>query len=81
MKPYTQAYENVAGNLQSTLFKISRTSNSTADTLAKEASASTIVELDHSCSKQACGLICSALQALLLVDLYNVQILVASCCV
>ena len=37
MKPYTQAFDNVAGNLQATLFKITRTSNSTADTLAKQA--------------------------------------------
>jgi len=81
MKPYTQAYDNVVGNLQATLFKITRTSNSTADTLAKQALVSTFVELDHSCSRLACGLLCSTLQALLSVDLYNVQIFAASCCV
>ena len=61
MKPYTQVYDNVAGNLQTTLFKITRISNSIADTLAKQALVSTLVELDHSCSRLACGLLCSTL--------------------
>ena len=72
MKPYTQAFDNVTGNLQATLFKITRTSNSTTDTLAKQARVSFLVELDHSCSRLACGLLCSSLQALLSVDLYDV---------
>jgi len=81
MKLYTQGYGNVAANLQASLFKITGTSNSTADTLAKHALASSLVELDHSCSRLACGLLCSSLQALLSVDVYDVQIFVASCCV
>ena len=79
MKPYTQAFDNVAELLQATLFKIPRSSNSTADTLAKQARVSTLVELDHTCTRLACGSLCS-LQALLSVELFDVQTFTASCC-
>ena len=73
-------YANVVGSMEALLFKINRSFNSTADALAKQAHASTLTELDHSCNRLACGPLCSILQALLTVDLYNVHIITASCC-
>jgi len=75
MKPYTQTYANIAGSMEATLFKINRTFNSTA-----EAKASTVTELAHTCTRSACGSLCSLLRALLSVDLNNVRFIAASCC-
>ena len=55
MKPYSQTYANIAGSMEATLFKINRTFNSMADTLAKQAQASTVTELAHACTRSACG--------------------------
>ena len=80
IKPFTQSYSNIAGTLQAQLYKISRQTNITADTLAKQAQSSTFSTEAFHCNRSQCGIICSLLQALLDVNLTNVTILTAACC-
>jgi ribonuclease HI len=80
IKPFTQVFINAAATLQTQLFKINRSQNSTADTLAKQARTSMITFQNCNCIRPACGPICSLFQALLQVDLNSVTILAASCC-
>jgi len=80
IKPFTQVFINAAATLQTQLFKINRSQNSTADTLAKQARTSMITFQNCNCTRPVCGLICTLFQALLQVDLNSVTILAASCC-
>jgi len=55
IKPFTQVFSNIAASLQTQLFKINRSQNTTADTLAKQAHNSTLTTQNCSCTRPLCG--------------------------
>jgi hypothetical protein len=79
-KPFTQRFTINATQTHSRVHNINRNLNSTADHLARQARNSTSLEFQSDCSRLSYGTICTLLQALLTVDLPDVNIITASCC-
>lgn len=80
IKPFTQLFHNISSSQASRIYKISRSQNTTADALARQALSSQITQLQISCTNRACDNQCSVLQALHLVGLSDVTVLTAVCC-
>jgi hypothetical protein len=80
IKPFTQVFSNNAAHTSSRIIKINKNLNTTADALARQAYTSSALELNSHCSNMLCGPLCSVMQALLTVDLPDVNIIAASCC-
>jgi hypothetical protein len=83
MKPFTQLFANCASRRRAKIYYISRTLNSTADTLARQAftvNVPTNVSFEHMCSNSNHGHQCPLFNALASVNIKSVRPLAASCC-
>jgi hypothetical protein len=80
IKPFTQIFHNITRNRTSRIYKISRSQNTTADALARQAFSYQNSSLETSCSYELCLPQCSVIQALQLVDLNDVTVLAARYC-
>jgi ribonuclease HI len=83
MQTYTQVFDNFASNHQANIYRISRSLNSTADALAREAlqhvpPSQQVVQ--NLCFYYAHDHQCPIMDALTTVSLNNVRVLAATCC-
>lgn len=83
MKPYTQAFDNCASTRRAKVYKISRTLNTTADALARQAFSvpdTSSQSCETACSYSSHSSQCPLLQALQSITLHSVKLLAASRC-
>lgn len=81
--PFTQLFLNLTTNRRSGLYKINRSLNTTADSLAKQAhniTQSSQPSYEPVCLHSAHVNQCPTLDALLSVSLHSVRIIAAKCC-
>ncbi|XP_021318754.1 uncharacterized protein LOC8083452 isoform X2 [Sorghum bicolor] len=83
IKHFTQTFSNHIISREPKIFKVKRSSNSIADTLAREAFLHRTVQsnnIQYSCSHEHHKIECPLTQVLHFVDLINVTIIAARCC-